>query len=103
MKILISTLGSRGDVQPYLALAVGLKQAGHHATLATSYNFTEWIQSHGVSAHPTSFSVQEFMQKPETQALIKGLNPIRELIPHQNFNLAHKGLLLVFFMYLGLQ
>ena len=29
MKILIFTLGSRGDVQPYLALAVGLQQAGH--------------------------------------------------------------------------
>jgi UDP:flavonoid glycosyltransferase YjiC (YdhE family) len=28
MRILIFTLGSRGDVQPYLALAVGLQRAG---------------------------------------------------------------------------
>jgi sterol 3beta-glucosyltransferase len=34
MKILILTLGSRGDVQPYLALAVGLQRAGHRLTLA---------------------------------------------------------------------
>jgi sterol 3beta-glucosyltransferase len=71
MKILISTLGSRGDVQPYLALAVGLQQAGHAATLVTSYNFADWIQSYGVKVHPVRFSVQEFMQKPETQAIMK--------------------------------
>jgi UDP:flavonoid glycosyltransferase YjiC (YdhE family) len=77
MKILISSLGSRGDVQPCLALAVGLQQAGHRVTLATSYNFTEWIQSYGVGVHPTRFSVQEFMQKPETQAVMKSGNPVR--------------------------
>jgi len=77
MKILISTLGTRGDVQPYLALAVGLQQAGHHATIATSHNFTEWIQSYGVGVHPTQFSVQEFMQQPETQATMKSGNPVR--------------------------
>ncbi len=77
MKILISTFGSRGDIQPYLALAVGLGQAGHRVTLATSYNFTEWIQSYGVNAHPTRFSVQEFMQKPETKATLKSGNPVR--------------------------
>jgi len=77
MKILISTLGSRGDIQPYLALAVGLQQAGHQVTLSTSYNFTEWIQGQGVNVHPTRFSVQEFMQKPETLAAIKSNNPMR--------------------------
>jgi UDP:flavonoid glycosyltransferase YjiC (YdhE family) len=78
VKILISTLGSRGDIQPYLALAVGLQHAGHHATLATSDNFADWIRSHGVNVHPTHFSVQEFMQKPETQATLKSGNPVRQ-------------------------
>lgn len=78
MKILISTLGSRGDIQPCLALAVGLQRAGYRVTLATSYNFTEWIQSYGVSTHPTRFSVQEFMRKPETQAIVKSGNPVRQ-------------------------
>jgi len=79
MKILISTLGSRGDIQPFLALALGLQQlAGHRVTLATSHNFAEWIQSYGVTVHPTRFSVQEFMQKPETQAILKSGNPVRQ-------------------------
>jgi UDP:flavonoid glycosyltransferase YjiC (YdhE family) len=78
MKILISTLGSRGDIQPYLALAVGLQQSEHRVTLATSHNFTEWIRSYGVDVHPTRFSAQEFMQKPETQATLKSGNPVRQ-------------------------
>jgi len=78
MNITISTLGTRGDVQPYLGLAVGLQQAGHQVMLATSHNFTDWIQSHGVGVHPTRFSVPEFMQKPETQAIMRSRNPMRQ-------------------------
>lgn len=79
MKILISTFGIRGDVQPYLALAVGLQDAGHRVTLATSYNYTEWIQAYGVEAHPTRFNMQEFMQTPEAQAILKSRNLIRQV------------------------
>lgn len=61
MKILISTLGSRGDTQPYLALAVGLQQAGHQVTLVAPKSFIEWIQSYGVKAHPVRFNPHEVM------------------------------------------
>src|SRR6185436_1411557 len=78
MKILIFTLGSRGDVQPYLGLAVGLQQAGHAVTLATSREFTELIQAYGVGIHPVRFSVQAFLQQPETQAIMKSGNIVRQ-------------------------
>jgi UDP:flavonoid glycosyltransferase YjiC (YdhE family) len=77
MKIVITSHGTRGDVQPYLALAVGLQQAGHQVTLATSYNYTDWIQSYGVQTHPTAFSMQEFTQRPEARAVMKSGNFIR--------------------------
>jgi len=35
MKLILPTNGTRGDVQPYIALALGLKKAGHSVTLAT--------------------------------------------------------------------
>jgi UDP:flavonoid glycosyltransferase YjiC (YdhE family) len=63
MKILITTLGSRGDVQPYLALAVGLQRAGHQVTLAAPQTFAAWIQSYGVAVAPVQFNPQEAMQK----------------------------------------
>ncbi len=79
MKILITSFGTRGDVQPYVALAVGLQHAGHQVTLATSYNYTEWIETYGVKVHPTGFNMQEFMQTPEAQAALKGGNFFKQV------------------------
>ena len=79
MKITITSHGTRGDVQPYLALAVSLQQAGHQVTLVTSYNYTDWIQAYGVQTHPTQFSMQEFMKKPEVQVILRGRNFVKLL------------------------
>lgn len=79
MNITITSHGSRGDVQPYLALAVGLQQAGHRVTLATSYNFTDWIEGYGVQTHPTRFNLQAFMQQPEVQSVLKSRNFVKQL------------------------
>ena len=79
LKIVISTFGVRGDVQPYLALAVGLQAAGHRVTLATSSTFTAWIESYGVSAQPAQFDVHAFTQSPENQASLRSGNPVRIL------------------------
>ena len=49
MNIFIITLGSRGDVQPYVALGKGLKATGHHVTLATSSSFEPFITEHGLN------------------------------------------------------
>ncbi|KAH9890995.1 hypothetical protein C8Q73DRAFT_105774 [Cubamyces lactineus] len=42
------TIGSRGDVQPYIALAKGLKADGHRVRIATHGEFKEWVESHGI-------------------------------------------------------
>jgi sterol 3beta-glucosyltransferase len=42
LRVAIVTVGSRGDVQPYLALARGLIDAGHDATVATHHRF-HWL------------------------------------------------------------
>lgn len=39
------TIGSRGDVQPYIALAKGLLAEGHRCRIATHGEFKEWIES----------------------------------------------------------
>lgn len=39
------TIGSRGDVQPYIALAKGLIADGHKCRIATHGEFKEWIES----------------------------------------------------------
>ena len=47
-KVLLSTVGSRGDVQPMLALAMALKQQGHQPILAAGPNFSSFVKSHGI-------------------------------------------------------
>ncbi|MEO8420957.1 MAG: glycosyltransferase, partial [Hyphomicrobium sp.] len=39
MRIAIDTLGTRGDVQPYIALALGLAAKGHAVQLAAPEQF----------------------------------------------------------------
>lgn len=39
------TIGSRGDVQPYIALSKGLMADGHRCKIATHGEFKDWILS----------------------------------------------------------
>lgn len=49
MNLFITTYGTRGDVQPYVALGQGLQAAGHHVTLATSERFRGFVEKHGLA------------------------------------------------------
>mgnify|MGYP003791421571 CR=1 FL=1 len=48
-KILIPAIGTRSDVQPYLALGLGLQRAGHTVTIASHPGMGQWIKSHGLT------------------------------------------------------
>ena len=48
MKITCLTIGSRGDVQPYIALCKGLMAEGHKPRIATHAEFQGWVESHGI-------------------------------------------------------
>ncbi|KIH93347.1 sterol 3beta-glucosyltransferase [Sporothrix brasiliensis 5110] len=48
LRITCLTIGSRGDVQPYIALGRGLLAEGHHVRIATHPEFEGWIRSHGL-------------------------------------------------------
>lgn len=48
MRVLITTIGSRGDVQPYVALGEGLRAAGHAVTVCTSVRFEDLVRRRGL-------------------------------------------------------
>ncbi|MFI9385811.1 glycosyltransferase [Kutzneria sp. NPDC052558] len=52
MRVLLSTIGSRGDVQPVVALASRLREIGHEARLCAPPDFREWIEGLGVDFVP---------------------------------------------------
>jgi vancomycin aglycone glucosyltransferase len=48
MRVLLSTIGSRGDVQPLVALALALRDLGQEVHLCVPPDFREWIESLGM-------------------------------------------------------
>lgn len=48
VKIVLAPVGTRGDVQPLLALGLALKARGHGVTLCTAGEFGGWIRSRGL-------------------------------------------------------
>lgn len=48
MRIVLATIGTRGDVQPMIALAQAAEKRGHQALLACPDTFGEWVRSMGV-------------------------------------------------------
>ncbi|MBN3868791.1 MAG: glycosyltransferase family 1 protein [Nostoc sp. JL33] len=77
LKITILTVGSRGDLQPYCALAIGLRRAGHQVTVATHENFASFVRQFDLEFAPIAGNMQEFLQSKLQQRLIAGekLNP----------------------------
>ena len=70
MKVALVTFGSRGDVQPLLALALALRAAGHDVLLAAPPENADWAQSCGCSFRPLGGDVQAFLQScPEPHTL----------------------------------
>jgi vancomycin aglycone glucosyltransferase len=52
MRVLLSTIGSRGDVQPLVALASRLKALGQEVRLCVPPDFRDWIEGLGIPVTP---------------------------------------------------
>jgi vancomycin aglycone glucosyltransferase len=52
MRVLLSTIGSRGDVQPLVALGLALKAVGQEARLCVPPDFRDWIEGLGIPVTP---------------------------------------------------
>lgn len=59
MNITILTYGSRGDVQPFLALAVGLQKTGYQVNLAAPHRFADFVAQRNVPFAPLAGDPEE--------------------------------------------
>ena len=50
-RVVLTTVGSWGDVLPYVAIALGLRDRGHSAIVATSACYREKVEALGVGFH----------------------------------------------------
>lgn len=62
LRIVCLTIGSRGDVQPYIALCKGLLAEGHKPKIATHAEFGPWVEQHGIEFAPVEGDPAELMR-----------------------------------------
>lgn len=65
MRVLLSATGSRGDVQPLVAVALKLAQAGHQASLCVPEEFQDWVERLGFPVTPIGPQAPEPGTSPE--------------------------------------
>ena len=62
IKVVMLTIGSRGDVQPFVSLALGLMDRGYDVKIVTHKCFEEFVTKHGIDFHPLSCDPKELMR-----------------------------------------
>lgn len=97
MDIVFLTMGSRGDLQPSLALAQALKARGHRVRIYAGSNFTPWIESLGIEAVPSVVNPRERAESElgralvsNSQSIVKQMLVWRKMARQLNFEPAKK-------------
>src|SRR5580692_2682678 len=62
---LLTTLGSLGDLHPYIAVGLGLRERGHAVTIATSEVYRQKVEGEGLRFHPVRPDVGLLLDSPE--------------------------------------
>jgi UDP:flavonoid glycosyltransferase YjiC (YdhE family) len=78
MHLTIVAIGSRGDIQPYIALGEGLQQAGQRVRLNTHHDFEALVREHGLEFAPLHGNVRDLMSSEAGVSFAEtGANPIK--------------------------
>ena len=70
MKWTLVGYGTRGDVQPFVALGWALRQRGHQVTLAAPTNMRAMVERAGLPYAPLPLDAQALLKRPEAQAML---------------------------------
>jgi vancomycin aglycone glucosyltransferase len=84
MKFLLSSIGSRGDVQPLLALALELRALGHTPLLCVAPNFRAWIEAFGIDVAPIGPDLEAWTRVAPAQPVSSKPSPeqLQQLARH---------------------
>lgn len=61
LNIVLQVVGSRGDVQPFIALGTGLQRYGHRVRLATHNVFADFVRKSGLEFYPIGGDPEDLM------------------------------------------
>jgi len=81
MRVLLAAVGTRGDVQPALALALELRKLGHAVRMCTSPNFVAWAKRLGIEALPMGVEMRMPKGGASPKLTTEELRRLRESMP----------------------
>lgn len=64
-RVAIAAIGTMGDVQPFVALALALQKRGFSVILCTSSDFEEFVTQHGIEFHNLGTDIQAFIRQSQ--------------------------------------
>jgi sterol 3beta-glucosyltransferase len=94
MKIAITSVGTRGDLQPYIALGLGLKNYGHDVVIVSAKNEETFVRNYGLDFFALDVDIQKIMEGGEVQEMAKGSNPLKFIISHLKGSKSLKALMI---------
>jgi len=82
MKITIFTIGSRGDVEPFVALGKGLRDSGHIVKIATEARFETLVKEHCLSYAMIPGDTTGVINSEEVQEVLSRKNNTEAFFKH---------------------
>jgi UDP:flavonoid glycosyltransferase YjiC (YdhE family) len=84
-RIVITTFGSLGDLHPYVALALGLKERGHQPVIATSAAYRAKIEALGIGFAPLRPDHPDWKSDPQLMKRVMNLRGGSEYVVRELF------------------
>ncbi|MBA3470565.1 MAG: glycosyltransferase family 1 protein [Herpetosiphonaceae bacterium] len=79
MRLTLLTWGTRGDIQPYVALGTGLQAAGHTVRLAAPALFKDMVIEHGLEFFPLAGDPRQMIANETTNTRLETRNPLQAM------------------------
>ncbi|MFL5800155.1 MAG: glycosyltransferase [Roseiflexaceae bacterium] len=77
-RLTIIALGSRGDVQPFVALGLGLQAAGYSVKIAAAADYAPLVGEHRLAFHPLVGRISTLLDPAKVEQFLAGAhNPLR--------------------------
>ena len=82
MKVVVASIGSAGDVHPFAAVALGLRDRGHSVSFATNSHFAPLLERLGLPLLPVGTAAQfdEATSHPGLWSQFRGFGVLAEIV-----------------------
>jgi rhamnosyltransferase subunit B len=70
-RIVLSTFGSLGDINPYVGIALELKARGHHPVIAATEAYREKVEALAIDFHPVRPALSSYDTPEEVSKIVE--------------------------------